>query len=82
MTTERQRSFEKYYPNLKKLHTMTQNQQQDLLIEWDLYQPQQQNAILSEFRRRFRGNYSKNDLFEFLKQKLEIEGYWEKIGLV
>lgn len=49
---------------------MTQNQQQDLLIEWGLYQPQQQNAILSEFRRRFWGNYSKNDLFEFLKQKL------------
>ncbi len=70
MTAERQRSFEKKGSNFRKLHTMTQNQQQDLLIEWGLYQPQQQNAILSEFRRRFRGNYSKNDLFEFLKQKL------------
>lgn len=61
---------------------MTQNQQQDLLIEWDLYQPQQQEAMISEFRRRFRGNYSKANFLEFLKQKLEIEGYWEKIGLV
>lgn len=61
---------------------MTQNQQQDLLIEWDLYQPQQQEAMISEFRSRFRGNYTKANFLEFLKQKLEIEGYWEKIGLV
>jgi len=37
MTAERQRSFEKNSPNLRKLHTMTQNQRQDLLIEWGLY---------------------------------------------
>ncbi|EKD39059.1 MAG: hypothetical protein ACD_75C00519G0004 [uncultured bacterium] len=61
---------------------MTQNQQQDLLIEWDLYQPQQQEDMISEFRRRFRGNYTKANFLEFLKQKLEIEGYWKKIGLV
>jgi hypothetical protein len=61
---------------------MTQNQLQDLFIEWDLYQTQQQETILAEFRRQFRGNYTQNNLFEFLKEKLEIEGYWEKTGLV
>ena len=61
---------------------MTQNQQQDLFIEWDLYQPSQQETMIDEFRRQYRGNYTKAKLLEFLKKKLEIEGYWEKIGLV
>jgi hypothetical protein len=61
---------------------MTQNQQQDLFIEWDLYQPSQQETMIAEFKRRYRGNYTKADLLEFLKKKLEIEGYWKKIGLV
>ena len=56
---------------------MTNDQQQDLLIEWDLYQPQQQEAIIAEFLGRFRGNYTKTDFFEFLKNKLQIEGYWK-----
>lgn len=60
---------------------MTNDQQQDLLIEWDLYQTQQQEAMLTEFRNCFRGNYTKTDLFEFLKNKLQIEGYWRKVGL-
>jgi hypothetical protein len=38
--------------------------------------------MIDEFRRQYRGNYTKADLLEFLKKKLEIEGYWEKIGLV
>lgn len=60
---------------------MTPNQQQDLLIEWGLYTPQQQEVILAQFHRDFAGGYSQNDLLEFLKQKLEIEGYWKKVGL-
>ncbi len=60
---------------------MTPNQQQDLLIEWGLYTPQQQEVILAPFHRDFAGGHSQNDLLEFLKQKLEIEGYWKKVGL-
>ncbi len=60
---------------------MTPNQQQDLLIEWGLYTPQQQEVILTQFHRDFPEGYSQNDLLEFLKQKLEIEGYWKKVGL-
>jgi len=65
-----------------KILAMTQNQQKDLFIEWDLYQPSQQETMIAEFKSRYRGNYTKADLLEFLKKKLEIEGYWKKIGLV
>ena len=61
---------------------MTQNQQQDLFIEWDLYEPSQQEAILMEFKWKFPGGFSKTNLFEFLMHKLEIEGYWRKVGLL
>lgn len=61
---------------------MTQNQQKDLFIEWDLYQPSQQETMIAEFKGQYRGNYTKADLLEFLKKKLEIEGYWKKVGLV
>lgn len=61
---------------------MTPSQEQDLLIEWSLYSPQQQEVILSEFHQKFPGVYTQADLLEFLKEKLEIEGYWEKVGLV
>ncbi len=64
------------------IFTVTPNQEQDLLIEWSLYSPQQQEVILSEFRTKFPGEQSQNDLLEFLKEKLEIVGYWEKMGLV
>jgi hypothetical protein len=60
---------------------MTPNQQQDLLIEWGLYTPRQQGVILAQFHRDFTGGHSQSDLFEFLKQRLEIEGYWKKVGL-
>ena len=61
---------------------MTPNQEKDLLIEWSLYSPQQQDVILSEFREKFPDSSSQAELLEFLKEKLEIEGYWQKIGLV
>ena len=66
---------------MRRKAAMTNNQQQDLLIEWDLYSPQQQETMIAEFRQKFRGNYTKTNLFEYLKKKLEIEGYWQKIGL-
>jgi hypothetical protein len=61
---------------------VTPNQEKDLLIEWSLYSPQQQEVILNEFREKYPGSSSQAELLEFLKEKLEIEGYWEKVGLV
>jgi hypothetical protein len=61
---------------------VTPKQEQDLLIEWSLYSPQQQEIILAEFQGKFPGANNQENILEFLKKKLEIEGYWEKIGLV
>lgn len=61
---------------------MTPNQEKDLLIEWSLYSPQQQDVILGEFRQKFPGEHSQTDLLEFLVEKLEIVGYWQKTGLI
>ncbi|SDP70053.1 hypothetical protein [Desulforhopalus singaporensis] len=58
---------------------MTSEQLEDLFEEWSLYGAKQQRAILAEFLER---EDEDPDLFEFLKVKLEIEGYWRKIGLL
>jgi hypothetical protein len=60
---------------------MSPDQQQDLLVEWNLYESRQKKAILSEYRKTHSGKSERIDLLRFLKKKLEIEGYWEKIGL-
>ena len=60
---------------------MTKAQQEDLFIEWDLYEPHSQKVIIDEYRYANKGDYCKNSFFDFLKEKLQIEGYWKKIGL-
>ncbi len=60
---------------------MTEKQKEDLLIEWSLYGPSQKRAIISEYREKYRGKHSKEILLDFLKEKLEIEGYWKMVGL-
>ncbi len=60
---------------------MTKEQIEDLFIEWDLYEPKKQEAIVAEYRALKNGEYCKASLLEFLKDKLEIEGYWVKVGL-
>lgn len=61
---------------------MTPIQREDLYIEWNLYEPSKRKAILFEYRSRYRGNHSKRNLFDFLADKLEIRGYWAKMGIV
>ena len=60
---------------------MTPEQEQDLLVEWSLYSPQQQEHIMSEFREKYPGERSQAEVLEFLKERLGVEGYWRKIGL-
>ncbi|KJR98683.1 MAG: hypothetical protein VR65_19395 [Desulfobulbaceae bacterium BRH_c16a] len=60
---------------------MTSAQRQDLFVEWDLYELRQQRAILAEYLLKKPGNNSKSDFLEFLADKLEIRGYWAKVGL-
>lgn len=61
---------------------MTPEQEQDLLVEWSLYSPQQQEAILAEFRKHHPGEPNQAELLEFLKERLGMVGYWQKIGLL
>ena len=61
---------------------MTKEQQEDLLIEWSLYEPRAQKAIIDEYNFCIgKGDRRYNNFLDFLKDKLEIQGYWEGIGL-
>ena len=58
---------------------MTAEQLEDLFEEWRIYTKLQQRFFTTEFLGAVKdGN---GDLLEFLKIKLEIEGYWKKVGL-
>lgn len=61
---------------------MTKAQQADLFIEWDLYETHSQESMVDEFIQLQKGNYSKTSFLSFLKEKLEIEGYWKRVGLL
>ena len=62
---------------------MTKAQQKDLFTEWTLYGPIEQRSMIDEYiLRTSEDNCSKDSFFDFLKEKLEIEGYCGKVGLV
>lgn len=60
---------------------LTKEQREDLLIEWNLYSESQQKPILEEFQKLHKGDYTHNDFLQFLREKLEIDGYWKKTGI-
>ncbi len=60
---------------------MTETQQEDLFIEWGLYEPLEQKKMIDEYHRISAGNCSRDSFLGFLKDKLEIEGYWKQVGL-
>lgn len=60
---------------------MTEAQQKDLYTEWALYGPIEQRLMIDEYLRISEGHCSKERFLDFLKEKIEIAGYWEKIGL-
>jgi hypothetical protein len=62
-------------------NSMTKEQQEDLLTEWSLYEPTEQRLMINEYRYSSEGNCNKDRFLDFLKEKLEIEGYWKKVGL-
>jgi len=60
---------------------MTEEQRDDLITELTIYSPTQIRKFLTEYQQiPKRQNYNFS-FYEFLKEKLEIEGYWKKIGL-
>ena len=60
---------------------LSKAQAEDLLIEWDLYSPEQKEPIVNEFEQRFNGSGNHTDFLEFLRHKLEMDGYWSKAGI-
>ncbi len=60
---------------------MTEEQRDDLITELTLYSPAQIRKFLSEYQQIPRPNDCNFPFYEFLKERLEIEGYWKKIGL-
>ncbi len=62
---------------------MTKAQQKDLFTAWALYDPTKQRTMIDEYLVAVsKGNCSKDRFLVFLKDKLQIVGYWEKVGLV
>lgn len=67
---------------MKDNNIMTQAQKEDLLIEWNLYSKGQQAPILNEFEQTCNDHCSQEDFLNFLRSKLQIDGYWKKIGII
>ncbi len=61
---------------------MTKTQEKDLFTEWALYGPQEQKKMIDEYIISISaGTCSRDRFLNFLKDKLQIEGYWKKVGL-
>lgn len=60
---------------------MNEAQQEDLFIEWSLYEDLDRKAIINEYQQLRMSRNLEDSFLDFLKEKLEIEGYWEKVGL-
>ena len=60
---------------------MTEAQRDDLITELSLYSPSQIRNFVTEYYQWPKPKDCSYPFYEFLKEKLEIEGYWEKAGL-
>ena len=60
---------------------MTEAQQEDLFIEWSLYEDVTKKAMVNEYEELRKLQNCDDSFLDFLKDKLEIEGYWKKVGL-
>lgn len=62
---------------------MTSDQERDLLMEWGLYGPSAQKKMIDEYLSITRTEVCNRENFlTFLKERLDIEIYWKKIGLI
>ncbi len=66
---------------MKNSPLLTKAQKEDLLIEWNIYNASQQEPILAEFHKNYKEDYSQEDFLQFLRKKLEIDGYRKKVGI-
>ena len=60
---------------------MTEEQRDDLITELTIYSPTQILELLAEYQQIPGRKNCDFPIYEFLKEKLEIEGYLKKVGL-
>ena len=60
---------------------MTEKQRDDLITELTSYSPKQIREFLAEYLQIPKRQNCNFSFYEFLKEKLEIEGHWKKVGL-
>jgi len=60
---------------------MNKEQRDDLIIELSLYSPLQVREIVDDYQRCRKQKDRDFPFYDYLKEKLEIEGYWKKVGL-
>ena len=63
-------------------NNMTPEQVEDLLIEWSIYSKTQQEKIINEYQKTYGNELGELHWLEYLKEALEIEDYWKKVGLI
>ncbi len=61
---------------------MNEAQQEDLFIEWSLYEDLARKEMVNEYQELRKLRNREDSFLDFLKEKLEIEGYWKMVGLV
>jgi len=61
---------------------MTEEQREDLMVEWSLYGLERRKVIIAEFLMTCDGTYRQEEWLNFLKEKLNIESYWKTVGLM
>ncbi len=60
---------------------MTEAQQEDLLVEWNLRDQKRQQEIIVEFVRLCNGHFSRDRFLDYFKDRLQIEGCLENVDL-
>lgn len=60
---------------------MTEAQRDDLIIELSIYEPSQIRKIVTEYQEHPKPDNCDYPFYEFLREKLEIDGYWKQVGL-
>ena len=60
---------------------MNKAKEKDLFTEWALYGPQEQKKMIDEYISISAGACSRERFLNFLKDKLQMEGEWKKVGL-
>lgn len=61
---------------------MTKAQEKDLFTEWALYEHQEQKKMIDEYISISAGGACSREMFlSFLKDKLQMDGKWRKVGL-